>query len=165
MENARYIQDIKNCIYTQGTLISTSPGTLLQPLLCAHSLCESFCLQCWVLICEEMAVGKPFSLLSVSCQNKATKSTIRFWVQPQANPLVSHQVKWKSIDIRCREVLNHHVQAKLTMANMVKLTLSIREGFIADKCHYSNGAYSFGIHQHNLNLHKTMNPQQIQKQI
>ena len=154
---------LKSCIYTQGTLISTSSGTLLQPLLRAHSLCESFCLQCWVLICEEMAVGKPFSLLSVSCQNKdkVTKPTIRFWVLPQANPLFSHQVKWECIYIQCREVLNHHVHAKLMMADMVKLTLS----FTADKYQYNHRTYSFGIHQHNLNLHKTMDPQQIQKQI
>ena len=125
MENARYIQNINKLhLHPRNTHFHLIRDHL-QPLLCAHSLCESFCLQCWVLICEEMAVSKPFSLLSVSCQNKATKSTIRFWVLPQANPLVSHKVKWECIDIQCREVLNHHLHAKLTMADMVKLTLSI----------------------------------------
>ena len=63
--------------------------TLLQPLLCAHGLCKSFSLQCWVLICEEMPVSVSFSILSVSCQNEVTKPIIGFQVLPQANFLAT----------------------------------------------------------------------------
>jgi hypothetical protein len=74
-----------------------------------------------VLICEEMAVGKPSSLLSVSCQNAVTKPTTRFQVLPQANPHLSHKSSGSAL-ISSAEVLKQHVNAKLTMADMVELS-------------------------------------------
>jgi len=42
------------------------------------------------------------------------------------------------------------------MEDMVELAFSITAVFTADKFRYNHGAYSFGIHQHIINLHRTI---------